>query len=192
MGEAQVALKSDNGHRAALERISASGGFLRRRLDDLLALARSEDGTLQLDRLPFDLADEVTAAVAAARAFAEVNEVALDLLVNGDREVLGDASALRQAVLALIDNAVKFSPPGGRITVRLGADRLCVSDEGPGFGDTDPMDLFDRYVQGGSGKLRGGTGLGLAIVAWIADHHGARVEAENGRERGAVVRLIWT
>merc|ERR1739841_4914 len=69
LGEAQVALKSDNGHRAALERISASGGFLRRRLDDLLALARSEDGTLQLDRVPFDLADEVTAAVAAARAF---------------------------------------------------------------------------------------------------------------------------
>ncbi|MAC82413.1 MAG: hypothetical protein CML66_30670 [Rhodobacteraceae bacterium] len=192
LGEAQVALKGQGGEREALARISANGGFLRRRLDDLLSLARSEDGTLKLDRVPVDLADEVEAAVASARAFAAASEVTLDLEVTGDREMLGDPSALRQAVLALVDNAIKFSAPGDTITVTVTGDMVSVADEGPGFGDTDPMEMFDRYVQGGTGKLRGGTGLGLAIVRWIADHHGAELRAENRKEGGADVRLMWT
>ena len=191
LGEAQVALKSSGGEREALERISANGGFLRRRLDDLLSLARSEDGTLKLDRAPFELSDAVAAAVGSARAFANASEVGLDLAIEGEREVIGDASALRQAVLALIDNAIKFSAPGDVISVRADADAVSVADRGPGFGAGDPMELFDRYVQGGSGKLRGGTGLGLAIVAWIADHHGARIEAANREDGGAMVRLVW-
>ena len=190
LGEAQVALRG-GGEREALERISANGGFLRRRLDDLLSLARSEDGTLKLEVAPLDLADEVQAAVTAAQSFAAANEVQLVLENAGDREMEGDASALRQAVLALVDNAIKFSPPGGTITVRISDTALSVADEGPGFGDMDPMDLFDRYVQGGTGKLRGGTGLGLAIVRWIAEHHGAVVEAEDRKEGGAEVRLVW-
>lgn len=197
LGEAQVALKGGD-ERGALERIAANGGYLRRRLDDLLALARSEDGTLKLDARPFDLADEVEAAVTSARAFAAANEVTLSLDMAGDREIIGDASALRQAVLALIDNAIKFSPPGGTISVGVGPSgegkgmAVWVADEGPGFGAADPMEMFDRYVQGGSGRLRGGTGLGLAIVAWIADHHGARLGAANRPEGGADVRLIWS
>ncbi len=190
LGEAQVALRS-GGEREALERISANGGFLRRRLDDLLSLARSEDGTLSLERVPVELATEVEAAVAAAQSFATANEVRLVLDIGGDREMEGDASALRQAVLALVDNAIKFSPPDGTITIRVTDDALSVADQGPGFGESDPMELFDRYVQGGTGKLRGGTGLGLAIVRWIAEHHGAVVEAENREEGGAEVRLVW-
>ncbi|MGR3802914.1 sensor histidine kinase [Marinibacterium profundimaris] len=191
LGEAQVALKAGAGERAALERISANGGFLRRRLDDLLSLARSEDGTLTLGRAPFELSDAVTGAVDQARGFATASEVSLELRIAGERELIGDASALRQAVLALIDNAIKFSGPGDVITVEVTERAVSVRDQGPGFGEGDPMELFDRYVQGGSGRLRGGSGLGLAIVRWIADHHGARVEAANRAGSGAEVRLAW-
>lgn len=191
LGEAQIALRSEGDERAALERISANGGFLRRRLDDLLSLARSDDGTLSLERAPFQLADAVESAVASVRAFASVNEVALDFQKQGDRALVGDASALRQAVLALVDNAIKFSPPDGEIAVLVDSHGVSVSDQGPGFGEEDPMEMFDRYVQGGGGKLRGGTGLGLAIVRWIADHHGASIKAKSREEGGAEVRIEW-
>lgn len=191
LGEAQVALRGQGGEREALERIAANGGYLRRRLDDLLSLARSEDGTLALERKPFQLAAAAEQAVGSARSFAAANEARIDFERDGDRALVGDASAMRQAVLALIDNAVKFSPPDGLIRVRVTAGAVSVSDEGPGFGGGDPMAMFDRYAQGGAGRGAGGAGLGLAIVRWIAEHHGAAVVAANRKNGGATVRLSW-
>ncbi|MEO1724390.1 MAG: HAMP domain-containing sensor histidine kinase [Pseudomonadota bacterium] len=198
LGEAQLALRTEGGEREALTHIAASGGFLRRRLDDLMRLARSEDGQLALRIGHADLAAAVTRAVDTAEGYATASEITLDApsppetAPEADFALEGDEEALTQAALALIDNAIKFTPPGGRVTVALSAaaDTLSfsVSDTGPGF-EGDPTALFDAYAQEGTGRAAGGSGLGLAIVRWIAEAHGGEVSARAGAEGGAVVAL---
>jgi signal transduction histidine kinase len=198
LGEAQVALRAPPGDaaaaREALGRIAASGGFLRRRLDDLMRLARSEDGALALNRAPADLNAPVAAAVETARAYAEAAGVTLRFAPSaGPAPVLGDAEALRQAALALIDNAVKFSPPGGEVAVAVAAGAaeagFDVADRGPGFDGADPDALFERWAQADAGRRAGGAGLGLPIVRWIAEQHGGRAAAADRDGGGAVVSL---
>ena len=193
LGEAQLARAADEPElRAALDRIVASGGFLRRRLDDLMRLARSEDGQLTLKMAETDLAEIARSAVSIATGYAAANEVSLAASAMDPAPLTGDAEALRQAVLALIDNAVKFTPPGGEISVRVDASAtaviLLVSDTGPGV-EGDPEHLFDRYAQESAGRAAGGTGLGLAITKWIADQHRGRISASNRAEGGAEFRL---
>ncbi len=198
LGEAQIALRAPEGDaaaaRAALGRIAASGGFLRRRLDDLMRLARSEDGALALAKAPVSLDEAVAAAVETARAYAAAGGVALTLARGAaPAAVVGDAEALRQAALALIDNAVKFSPPGGTVEVALlegpEGPGFAVADRGPGFEGADPDALFDRWAQAAAGRRAGGAGLGLPIVRWIAEQHGGGASAAERPGGGAVVTL---
>ena len=189
LGEAQVALRAGRGEREALQRIAASGGMLRRRLDDLMRLARSEEGELTLAMAPCELGEAVGGAVEAARAYARSQEVELCYDPGPGCRVTGDADALRQAALALIDNSVKLSAPGAVVEVRTRADGFEVADRGPGLEGADPAALFGRYVQEDAGRRAGGSGLGLAVVKWIADQHGAAMHVEERPGGGALFRM---
>ncbi|HLS18671.1 MAG TPA: HAMP domain-containing sensor histidine kinase [Paracoccaceae bacterium] len=190
LGEAQVALRvGPEEQRAALERIAASGGMLTRRLNDLMRLARSEEGELTLEMVPCNLGEAVRGAVEAARAYARSQEVDLEFEGGAECHVMGDADALRQAALALIDNAIKLSAPGSSVEVRLCENGFEVADRGPGFDGCDPAVLFRRYVQEGAGRRAGGSGLGLAIVGWISERHGAAMHVEERPGGGAVFRM---
>ncbi len=189
LGEAQVALRARAGESEALQRIAASGGMLKRRIDDLMRLARSEEGQVALEMQPCDLAEAVQGAVEAARAYAASNEIGLVLEGETSCPVTGDPEALRQAALALIDNSIKLSEPGSTVLVRLRRDGFEVVDSGPGFEGADPAALFGRYVQESPGRRAGGSGLGLAIVGWIAEQHGARMHVEERPGGGALFRM---
>ena len=196
LGEAQLALRGgagDGPEREALERIRASGAFLRRRLDDLMKLARSEDGELQLSKSNIPYPEPVRQACELARGYAESSEVTLHYSDCEETEIVADAEALRQAALALIDNAVKFSPPGGEVTVRVethdGKVGFAVTDNGPGFAAEDGAAVLDRYAQESAGRAAGGSGLGLAIAKWIADQHDGSIGATNRPEGGAIVTM---
>jgi signal transduction histidine kinase len=97
-------------------------------------------------------------------------------------------------VTILVDNAIRHSPAGGRVTVRVRPDAgrgvLSVEDDGPGIRPEDLPRVFDRFWRA-DGEPSGGTGLGLAIASWLATHHDATIEALNRPEGGArfVVRL---
>ena len=110
-------------------------------------------------------------------------------------EVLGEEEAIRQALSNLVDNAVKYSSPGGRVSVRLQAENgravLEVEDEGPGIAGEHLDRIFERFYRVDRARSRelGGTGLGLAIVKNVARRHGGGVEVESERGRGSTFRL---
>lgn len=198
IGEAEVALRSRSDdvepYRTALEHMLATGGFLRRRLNDLIGLARSEDGRVTIERKPVSLREALREAGTIAEAYARSSDVRLD--VRPGREaarLLGDDSWLQQAMLALIDNAVKFSPPDGAVSASLetAGDTLAIeiADQGPGVSTDRLSHIFDPYYQTLDGRERGGAGLGLAVAAWVVEQHGGRITARNRYEGGLIVRM---
>ncbi|MGH3517093.1 MAG: sensor histidine kinase [Haloechinothrix sp.] len=106
----------------------------------------------------------------------------------------GDPTALERAVLNLLDNAVKFSPPGGTVRVRLrplgdGTAVLEISDSGPGIADADLPKVFDRFYRSSEARTLPGSGLGLAIVKQAAERHGGQVYAGRAMEGGALFTI---
>ena len=94
-----------------------------------------------------------------------------------------------RAVSNLLDNAVKWSPPGSTIDVTVRDGTLTVRDRGPGFGDEDLPHVFDRFYRASTARGTTGSGLGLAIVRQTAESHGGDVAAENAEGGGALLRL---
>jgi signal transduction histidine kinase len=154
---------------------------------DLLLLARTDSGAVELERVPLDAADVAAEALAGLATLAEERRVEL-VLDPEPADTTGDPFRLRQLVTILVDNAIAHSPPQGtvRVTVRAqkAAVRLRVDDQGPGIRPDDIPHVFDRFWRA-SGAPAGGTGLGLAIAAWVVERHGGTITAANRPEGGA-------
>ncbi|MCW5889246.1 MAG: CHASE3 domain-containing protein [bacterium] len=166
-------------------------------IDDLLDVSRIVSGKLSLDAQRVDLGAVVQTAVEDARQAAAAKGVALEADVAVlDHAVLGDAQRLRQVVTNLLTNAIKFTPPGGRVTValgeRAGAAGIEVSDTGAGIAPDFLPHVFDRFRQADetSTRAHGGLGLGLSIVRHLVELHGGTVGvASDGPGRGACFRV---
>lgn len=165
---------------AALEGIEAESARLSRIVDDLLTLARAEAGQRSIEQERLFLDDIVLDAADAARGIAERKGVRLTVGEFAEAPIEGDARLLRQLVMILLDNAIKFTPAGGDVTVCVGEDagvpRVTVTDSGPGIPPEDLPHIFERFYRGDPARPRqdgGGTGLGLSIARWIADVHSA-------------------
>jgi signal transduction histidine kinase len=177
----------------ALGDIRAEVDHLTALMDDLLLLARSDSGAVALERVPLDLAGTAEEALSTLAALGQRAGVSV-LLDPRPTPVLGDPLRLRQLVTILVDNAIRHSPRGGRVTVAIGPDggraALVVDDDGPGIRSEDLGRVFDRFWRA-EGEPAGGTGLGLSIARWISEHHGGTIEASNRPGGGArfVVRL---
>jgi two-component system sensor histidine kinase MprB len=155
-------------------------------IGDLVHLSRED--TVQPDPEPIDLRDVVSNALSRAkrRGLGLNFDVVLDPLY-----LVGEPDSLERAVTNLLDNAVKFSPPGGTVTVRLEGDRLRIADEGPGIADADLPHVFDRFYRSEHARTTPGSGLGLSIVAQTIKAHGGWVKAGRSKAGGAefTVRL---
>jgi two-component system CheB/CheR fusion protein len=185
-----------------LERASASiersAKAQARLIDDLLDISRIVSGKLLLDLGPVDLAAVVQEAVEAARPSAQAKALELGLAIDGEvGAVYGDAARLLQVANNLLSNSIKFTPHGGRVSVRLepfdGRARLTVSDTGVGIRPEVLPQLFSKFVQADSTVTRthGGLGLGLAIVRHLVEVHGGEVHAESpGEGKGATFRVM--
>jgi len=146
---------------------------------DLVRLSRDDSaGTFS----PLDLRDVVRASVDRVRRRGpdRVFDVQLD-----EFYLIGDPDGLERTVTNLLDNAVKWSPPGSTIRVRLQGNRLHVADSGPGIPDADVPYVFDRFFRGETARNTHGTGLGLSIVAKTVEDHGGTVEAGRSDDGGA-------
>ncbi len=169
-----------------LRDIAAQLGEFTQLIGDLVHLSRDEK--VEAHPEPIDLRDVVNNAVTRAKRRGP------GLIFDVETEPLylvGEPDSLERAITNLLDNAVKFSPPGGRIKVRLVGDRLRISDEGPGIAEADLPHVFDRFYRSDKARTTPGSGLGLSIVAQTIKSHGGWVKAGRAASGGAefTVRL---
>ena len=190
VGEVGLADASSEDQQATIEQMLAENRHLTRLVDDLSLLARTDTDAMALDRSPVDLSSLVTETAAELGPLAEGNGVALTADAEGNIQVQGDVVRLRQLLLILLDNALKHTPAGGTVSVRLhphhGRARLQVIDSGPGIDPNDLSRIFDRFYQADQARTGKGSGLGLAIGKWIAEAHGGQIQAGNASPNGAI------
>ncbi|MEZ4569792.1 MAG: HAMP domain-containing sensor histidine kinase [Thermomicrobiales bacterium] len=175
---------------------SATGEIRRLTLlvNDLLALARADAGLgldlerIELDRVLLDAMNEAR-GLAGGREM-EITELT-PVMVDGHRD------RLIQLLIILLDNAIKYTPEGGRISAALRetprGTEISVSDDGVGIPEEDLPHIFERLYRADPARSRdpGGTGLGLSIARWIADQHSAEIEVESTVDVGTTVAVIF-
>jgi heavy metal sensor kinase len=176
--------------RAALESLGEDVDRLRRIVEDLLLLARADNGRIAMNRERVRLDSLVQALAEIQQPRAQELGVAV-ALASGPAEVNGDERWLYQMVGNLLDNALKFAGAGGKVLMEVTSQgdtvRLRVSDSGPGIPDEDLERIFERFYQVDPSRAqRTGSGLGLAIAAWIVQVHEGRISAANHPGGGAV------
>jgi two-component system sensor histidine kinase MprB len=170
--------------RRLLQDVVAQLGELTVLVTDLVDLARGDEPALVPEDVRLDLL--VEDAVNRARRHAPDRVFLTEL----DRSLVeGVPARLERAVSNLLDNAAKWSPPGGQIEVRVHDGELSVRDHGPGIDEADLPYVFDRFYRATAARGLPGSGLGLAIVRQVAEAHGGTVAAEHAHGGGARLRL---
>jgi signal transduction histidine kinase len=159
---------------------------LTRLTEDLRLLSLVDAGQVSLSRVPVDAGDLIEATIRQMMPFAEKREVVLEGDIRGVSAVLiGDPDRLKQAVINLVDNGLRFTPVGGHVFVKArqapGELKIMVIDGGPGIPPADQAYVFERFWRGDTSRSReaGGTGLGLAIVKEIVTLHDGKVELDS-------------
>jgi two-component system sensor histidine kinase MprB len=153
-------------------------------IGDLTELAREQPAQVLLEEV--DLAEITERAVQRVRRRA--SSLRFDLHVE-PWYVVGDPAALERAVLNLLDNAAKWSPPPGVVTVSLTAGTVRVADQGHGIAEDDLPHVFDRFYRSTGSRTMPGSGLGLSIVRQVAERHGGSVGVGRAAEGGAAFTL---
>jgi signal transduction histidine kinase len=166
-----------------------------RLVEQLLALARSEPGAPSTAMEPLDLSEVVRQAVADTVPLALARNVELELFADAPVQVVGDRVALAVLARNLVDNAVRYSPQGARVEVRVsekgGAPTIQVDDAGPGIPPSERERVFDRFYRR-SVNDESGTGLGLAIVKSVAARHHASVTLDDSPLSGLSVTVRFS
>lgn len=197
-GELELAGKAGRSREelaAAVASAAAETARLTRITDDLLLLARGDEDRLTLRPEPTDIAALLARSAEVAGARAAAAGVSCVVTAPSGLRALVDPGRIRQAVDNLVDNALRFAPPGTQITIsaQLSGTVLVIEvcDAGPGFPADFLPHAFERFRRPDRGRARsdGGAGLGLAIVHAIALAHGGRASAANRPAGGAAVRL---
>ncbi len=188
--------RSSETYREALREIVAESDRTAKLIEDLLLLARADAGLppLPLERL--ELRPLVQDVCEQGQVLAQARQLEISADVP-DEPVYVEANdpALRRLLLLLLDNAVKYTPSGGRITVSLGRDAtgatVAVSDSGIGIPESALPHVFERFYRVDESRSRdaGGAGLGLSIAKWLAERHNATLEAESVVGQGSTFRV---
>jgi len=170
--------------------------WMSRIVDNLLTLSRADAGQLQIEIRPVQLKQLVVEAYEECSLLAEEKNLSVSLDKIEEALVYGDEMWLRQVLWNLIDNAVKYTPEGGKIWLSLevegGYAKLTVRDTGIGIPEEDLPRIFDRFYRVDKARSRemGGSGLGLNIMKWIVNAHKGRIEVTSRLGEGSCF-TIW-
>jgi heavy metal sensor kinase len=199
-GEVQVALKRERSgeeYRESLGVIHEEAVHMSRIVDDLFTLARADAGDRSIDRRPFYLEELAAEVCRIARPLARERTIGLELDSQASElQVSGDEALVRRAVLNLVDNAMKYTEPGGSVRLAVSRDgahaRLDVSDTGIGIALEEHERVFERFYRVDRARVRseGGAGLGLAIVRWAMEEHGGTVTVSSEPGFGSTFSIL--
>jgi len=190
-----VALLSEHddaaAYRRALEDTMADADRLLATFNALLTIAQAEAGKRANQLEPVPLPPLVRDVVELYEPLAEDKAIRLELREGEAVAVMGDRHLLSQAVANLIDNAVKYTPAGGRIAIAVGpGPQIVIADSGPGIPEAERARVLDRFVRLDATRSTPGNGLGLSLVNAVARLHGARLELGDNAP-GLVVRMVF-
>ncbi len=197
-GELELALRKERSpetYRDTLEHLLQEVGQLSSIVENLMFLAQVDSKEVPALNPGMAFDDTVMRSYEDVMPFARSRDIQLDLERIDETMVTGNEPLLKRMVVNLLDNAVKFTPEGGKVKVSLrqgdGGFRLDIADNGIGIPEEDRNQLFDRFyrVEKSRSKRTGGTGLGLAIVKEIADLHGMTLEIESQVDHGTTLTV---
>jgi heavy metal sensor kinase len=198
--EAELALRHSRTaeeYHAALEHILAESERTTILLEQLLALARTDSGRESLEVRPFDLRGLLEQAAAAWESVLRARQMEFSTSFPPEElPFLGDEPALRRVLDILLDNALKYSPQPGRVSLNLTRDvhraTIQVTDSGIGIPHEERQKIFERFYRVDKARSRsmGGAGLGLSIARWIVQQHGGTIEVRSTPGEGSVFEVI--
>jgi len=200
-GEAEIAMRGGDKpaeeYRQTLTRIVGGVKQLTGVVNDLLLIARAEADQLAIQPAPLDLPALLNDVVQQAQALAELHGVRLNLsATEPDLTVHADAERLRQAVMILLDNAIRYSHPGGVVELELASSgseaQIVVRDHGIGIAPQEQSAIFERFVRGQRARQHraDGTGIGLSIAQAIVQAHHGRIAVDSVPDEGTVARIV--
>ncbi|MDE1177439.1 MAG: ATP-binding protein [Edaphobacter sp.] len=200
LATAQVSMKRERTaaeYQNALQTIMIECEATTQLLDDLLAASRTdvEHQNIQLSLVP--LSDVVEETCTHLQARAEVKQQSVDIGVEPNHWIEGNLSLLRRLITILVDNAIKYTPQQGKISVRLYSEQrnamLEIADNGIGIAAQDLDKIFKRFYRADTSRNRdqGGAGLGLAIAKWIVEVHRGTISAKSDSTMGARFRVTF-
>jgi heavy metal sensor kinase len=183
-------------YRDALSKILATSVETSDLLENLLTLARADAGALAMEMHPVDLGSHVRKAQERAALLSADKQVEVGFEAPSEPVwVKADAIAIDRLLAILLDNAVKYTPPGGRCEIALSQTacqaQISVRDSGIGIAPDDLKNIFDRFYRADRSRSKntGGAGLGLAIARWITEFHGGAITVESEISAGSVFRV---
>jgi signal transduction histidine kinase len=180
----------------SMDSIESEVDRLTRMVGDLLMLAQAESGKLPLDRRLVEL-DTILLEVMQQMRILVKERLKMRVAEIDQVLVCGDQDRLKQVLVNLIGNAIKYTQSGGEVVISLGKEdskaRLSVSDNGPGIPPEDLPHIFERFYRGEKARTRGrdgkGFGLGLSIAYWIVRNHGGNIEVESVIDQGTTFQM---
>lgn len=195
-GTAELAVQEDRdaeGYRDALvENIEASASVVTM-LETIMDVAEAESGTMRLDLSTLPVAEFVNDVVELYRLVAEERGLTIETNVPPDLTITADRSRMRQVVANLVDNAIKYTPPGGSVVVEAasadGTVTIRISDTGVGISPEERPRVWDRLYRGDQSRSKRGLGLGLSVVKAVVEAHGGHAEVEPGARAGSVFTI---
>ena len=193
--QSELALERDrpaHEYSDALREVVTGAARIGTMVDDLFTLARVDSGERRLERTPIFLDDIVLDEVSKARVLATSHDIDLDIAAFEETPVIGDSRLLGQLVRIVIDNAIKYTPNGRRVTLGVGVREsdavVIVEDCGIGISPADLPRIFDRFYRASNARSTAdGAGLGLSIAQWIAAAHGGRIDITSTPDAGTRV-----
>lgn len=191
--------RSEEEYARVLDRILLESERTTALIEDLMLLARADAGADGIQFEPVNVANAVRESLQEARVLADAGKVRMEADLSTECIVSGDFQALRRLFLILVDNAIKYTPPGGEVRVHIKVEHnppspaavIAVRDTGIGISAEDLPHIFERFYRTAKDRSRktGGAGLGLSIARWIAAKHGGEISVESVVGAGSVFRM---
>jgi signal transduction histidine kinase len=183
--------RSVDEHLEAWSRVHAETQRTAQLIGDLLLLARSDAGKTELEFTAIDLAEVTRTAAEEMRVIAEAKGLTFSLDASQPCPIKGDAEALRQVLCILLDNAIKFTPAPGSVSISASHATVTISDTGIGIPANEIPKIFDRFYRVSKDRSRatGGAGLGLSIANWIITRHHGQIQVTSTPNQGSAFSI---